>query len=201
MDNIIKDPVISYIILFFFMTIEGELALLIGIFVSELGYLPLPLTLLVALVAMYVGDYLWYWAGPYIEKFLPHRHIAKLLPFLDKGLKSRPTVTIMICKFIYFVNRFIILRARAVGLTPRQYMKADIIGGGIWFVLMSALGIIFSASYYLLKDYLRFAEVGLLLAIVLMGIAEHYLGAYFRVKLNNLFSKSNNNSVDLDTNI
>ncbi len=183
LNKLIEVPLLAYSVLFVGMAVEGEVALLAGIFSAELGYLDLRLVIVTALAGMWIGDIGWYYLGGYIEPFLPHRKITQMVPFIDRAIVQRPFATLSISKFAYFLHRFILIRMHQLRITPRQFIRMDAIAGGFWFIIIAALGIGFSASFVLLRHYIRIAEVGLVVIILIAGFAEHLVGKYLRKKL------------------
>lgn len=175
---------LGYVLLFVGMIVEGEITLLAAIFLTQTGHMQLPYVLLIAFVGMVIGDTLWYWFGHFLDRFLFARKILNgIMPALDKQLRRRPALSIFIAKFIYFLHRIVLIRVRPCGISYTQFIKADLIAITAWVAASTALGVLFAASFSLLKSYIKYAEIGLLFAVLTLAIGEHYLGSYYRKRL------------------
>ena len=175
---------LGYALLFIGMVVEGEVVLLAAVFLSQTGHMQLPYVLLVSFFGMVIGDSLWYWFGHYLDRFLFAKKIANgILPALDKHLQTRPTLSIFVAKFIYFLHRIVLVRARPCGIPFKKFFTADLVAIIAWIFTSTVLGIFFAASFSLLKGYIKYAELGLLLVIIILIAGEHYLSLYYKKRL------------------
>jgi undecaprenyl-diphosphatase len=181
---------LAYFLLFIGMIFEGELFYLAAIFSAHAGHLNTTNVIILATVGMMVGDILWYWFGPLvIEKLFPIKIKEKVIPRIDSMLKKRPTSTLIYSKFIYIAHRISLGRSKAAGLNFLSFIKRDFTAIFIWISTITVLGFVFSASFILLKKYLRFAEVSLLITIFIIYLAEVYLNKFFAKNSENLENK------------
>lgn len=174
---------LSYAIIFIGMLFEGEVFLFTAFFLASGGYIDPLDTLFFVVVGTLTGDLLWYFIGPHAERI---RFIQKILsPIarkIDNQLKKRPTLTILISKFIYGFHRPTLLRARLAGISLRQFIKIAFPTSILWIVVIASLAVLFSASIGLLKEYLKFAEIGLLLGISTFILADYLVFQLYRKK-------------------
>ncbi|HEY4498938.1 MAG TPA: VTT domain-containing protein [Candidatus Paceibacterota bacterium] len=175
---------LGYVVLFIGMVVEGEIVLLAAIFLTQTGHMQLSSVLLVAFVGMLIGDILWYWFGHFLDRFLLTRRIARgLMPAIDRQLRERPTLSIFIAKFVYLLHRIVLIRVRPAGVTFDRFIKADLVAISAWVAVSTVLGVLFAASFSLLKSYVRYAEVALLLAVLILITVEHFFSAFYKKRL------------------
>lgn len=179
-------PLLIYLVIFLGMVVEGEVVLLAAVFAAYTGYLNFSYVLVVSFVGMMFGDILWYWIGPHFERLLiPQKIKQTILPLIDAQLKKRPMVIIFVAKYIYFFHRIALVRIKPSGIPFLKFFSIDLVAIVTWIVTSTILGVTFAASFDLLRHYVRFAEIALLVGLVVILTAEHYIGKYFRKKLSN----------------
>lgn len=186
LDKLFDFQFVAYAAIFFGMMVEGEAVLFAGVFLANTGYLELSYVVIFALIGMVLGDLLWYWLGASLARFIPKKIVQGVLQVIDDHLKRRAFATIFLAKFIYFLHRLVLVRAKPAGVSFKTFLKADVMAATTWVIIVSVLGFLFSASFYLLKQYIRYAEIGLLIGIIVLVTAEHYTGKYLRKKLTSL---------------
>ena len=168
---------IGYIIVFFGMFVEGEIFLFTGAFLAHEGYFHLPWLMVVSLVGMMIGDLLWFRLGKKLnggDHWLSRWARRVGAPF-DAHLLARPRRTIFISKFTYGLHHAVLVRAGALNLKWSKFWRDDLLAIVIWVVTLSALGYFSSASFALVKHYLKFAEVTLAISLVIFLIVWHFL--------------------------
>lgn len=168
---------LAYILIFLGMMIEGDTVLFVAAFLTHQGILhPFPM-LLTALWGMILGDNLWYTLGFRLRNastFL-NRWAEKLAQPFDEHLKNHPLRTIFISKFTYGVGHAIFFRAGAIRIRWRKLEQSDILATIFWMAIVTGLGYFSSASFSLVKRYLRFGEVALLLGLIIFFTLEHLI--------------------------
>lgn len=175
---------LGYLIVFLGMVIEGETVLLAAVFLAQTGHMQLPYVLLASFAGMVIGDSLWYWFGHFIDRFLFTKKLVNgLMPAIDRQLRERPMLSIFIAKFIYFLHRIALVRARPCGVSFKKFFKADILAIFAWIIASTVLGILFAESFSLLKNYIKYAEIGLLLTVIILIVVEHRLSSYYKKRL------------------
>ncbi|MDE2001409.1 MAG: VTT domain-containing protein [Patescibacteria group bacterium] len=177
----------AYLILFIGMMVEGETVFFIAAFLTHQGYFSAVPIFITALWGMIIGDTLWYSLGYKIKR-------AKSLAFVgawaeriarpfDEHLRERPFHTIFISKFTYGFNRAIITRAGMLNLKWRNIEESDILATLVWLFIIGGLGYFSSASLAYFKNYIRYGEVGLLIAVILFIVLERLIAARARKRL------------------
>ena len=167
----------GYIILFLTMMIEGDTALFIASFLTHQGIFDPIAMFLTALWGMILGDNLWYSAG---LKFKNSAHwlnnwAERLAKPFDEHLVNKPFRTIFIAKFAYGVNHAIIFRAGTLKIKWSDIEKSDILATLLWMAVVGSLGYFSSASFTLVKNYLKFGEASLLLGLLIFLGLEYLI--------------------------
>ncbi len=177
LDVFILHPLLGYIIIFFGLFVEGDLLLFAAAFLARLGVFDLVPLVLVSIAGMLIGDALWYLAGKNKEKFPARlvRFFDRVASPFDNVLAARLFHTLLITKFAYGIHRLILARAGSVGAPFARFFKTDIIATLIWTATIIALGYFGGFALEALKQYVRFAEIGLLVLLVLVVFAEKWL--------------------------
>ena len=183
-----------YACIFFGMMIEGEVVLFTAFFLVYHGHIGFYQTIFFALTGIWVGDFSWFLAGPYLEKIKFIQKIYnKFSAPIDKQLVKRPYFIAILSKFVYGINRLTLLRARLSGVKIGKFIGMDIAASVIWVAVIASLAGIFSASLGFVRHYFKIAQ-GLLLAVLLFIIFSRFLSA----KLKEFFEAKNNKEDPFD---
>lgn len=177
LDTFILHPLLGYLIIFFGLFIEGDLLLFAAAFLARLGVFDIMPLIVVSIAGMLIGDALWYLVGRHKKRF-PTRLIAffdRVASPFDQMLTTRLFHTLLITKFAYGIHRLILARAGSVGAPFARFFKIDIVATLIWTAVIVSLGYFGGFALEPLKPYFRFAEVGLLVLLVLVVFAEKWL--------------------------
>ena len=166
-----------YAIIFIAMFLEGDVVLFMAFYVANSGHLNAPLLIVIAIVGVVVGDVLWYKIGEHLEKRSAiFRKIAtKITKTLDARLQRHPISTLCITKFTYGIHHAILLRAGAIRLPFKRYFWTMFTAGAVWTTVIGGLAYFSSTSMELFKSYLKYGEVGLLVAIIIFFAIMHLL--------------------------
>ncbi|MBI2514871.1 VTT domain-containing protein [Candidatus Wolfebacteria bacterium] len=171
---------VGYLIVFFGMMLEGDILLFTAGFLSQQHFLNTFYSLTLAFFGALIGDFIWYWLGrklngdktpPFIKKWLGH------LELLDNHLRDRPRRTIFISKFAYGFNHLTLMRAGTLGIRLADYIKANIWATIVWVLTVAGLGYLSGASFESVKRYLRFAEIALLMGLILFFLIWNFVVA------------------------
>lgn len=176
-------PTVAYGAVFLSMLFEGETLLFTTFYLAHQGYFSLPIIIIMAITGVLIGDTLWYKFGWYLEEKIPwvKKWLTPLSRHLDAYLAKHPWRTIFIAKFSYGFHHAVLLRAGAVKINFKRFLELDIISSLCWIALIGGLGYLSSSSAVILKQYLKYTEVGLFLGILLMIIVSHIIAR--RLKL------------------
>lgn len=167
----------NYIIIFLAMIVEGDPFLFSAFFLANEGVFGIATLSIVIFCGVLVGDLLWYWLGIKIDK-----HSSKLAgwaekvasPF-DEHLISRTFHTIFISKFTYGTYHAILVRAGMLRFPIRRFIGYDAISTIVWMMVVGGLGYFSSYSFSLIKQYLKIAEVGLLIGVLFFVFLSKYI--------------------------
>ena len=192
MSSIILDAISSlgawnYAIIFLAMIVEGDPFLFSAFFLANEGVFGIATLSIVIFLGVLVGDLLWYWLGVKIDKQnFSLREISrretKLMVWAEKvaapfddHLISRTFHTIFISKFTYGIYHAIILRAGMLRFPIRRFIGYDAISTIVWMAAVGGLGYFSSYSFSLVKQSLKYAEIGLLIGILFFLFISHYI--------------------------
>ncbi len=162
-----------YALLALGLLFEGEVVLFVTAYLVYEGYLHPLGTLVIAFSIVPIGDYIWYSIGRYIGhakpkvKNLADRFVRFIALPLDWRLTTKSASTLLVSKFTYGFHRPTLLRIGMLNVPRRQFIRADIIASWTWIIIVGAIGYISAAELSKLKKYFKFAEVGLLVGILI----------------------------------
>lgn len=176
LDYLTQYQSLGYWIVFVGMMAEGDILLFTVGFLVHRGYFNADLTLLVIFWGVIIGDNIWYVFGETMsEKSFFGRFITRVTQPFDEHLRNKTVRTIFISKFAYGLYRPIILRAGMLRLSFKQFIEGDIAASVLWIFLVGGLGYLSSASFFLIRRYLRYTEVSLLFGLILFILVSNFL--------------------------
>ncbi len=167
------------------MLIEGDITWFTLAFLISQGFFDLRLMLLVVFLGVVGSDTLFFFIGRWL-KFLPRfiylwsDRIAR--PF-DKHIEHRPLQTLLISKFAYGIHKPILVRMGMVEKSYWQFMKTDLPSIFTWLAVIGSLGYFSGLSFFLVQQYLRYAEVGLLIGLIVFFVVIKWATKYSLKKL------------------
>lgn len=175
---------LGFVIIFLGMMIEGDILLFTVGFLTHRGYFNIGLMLLVVSFGVLIGDNLWYIFGEMVnENSASGRFITRVVKPFDEHLKKRTVWTIFISKFAYGLHRLTLLRAGMLRLPFKKFIEGDISASAVWIVIIGGLGYLSSASFFLIRRYLRYSEVTLFFALILFILISHLITHFSKKKL------------------
>lgn len=166
---------LGYILVFIGMIFEGDIFLFTAAFLTHQQFFDARAMFLTAFSGVFFGDMFWYWIGVRFNgssHFL-NRWVHKLAKPFDRHLLETPLRAIFFSKFAYGVHHALLVRAGALGIKIRDFMKVDIIATLTWMSIVGGLGYVSSASLGTVKHYLRFTEFAFGLALILLFPLEY----------------------------
>jgi membrane protein DedA with SNARE-associated domain len=172
---------LGYAVVFIGMILEGDIVLFTSSFLAHQGFFDIGDLAFFILTGVFIGDSLWYLAGRLIDNHLSgnsrmslvNRWVTKIAMPLDTHLLNYPFRTIFISKFAYGLHHALLTRLGMLRFSWKRFVKIDFIANISWVFIVGGLGYFSGAAFFASKHYLRFAEVGLLLALILFLIVEH----------------------------
>jgi len=165
--------------------IEGDITWFTLAFLTGQGFFNLWLMSAVIFASAVVGDTLFFLIGRQI-KHLPNFVFLwadKISRPFDRHLNERPWQTILISKFAYGAHKPLLVRMGMTGKSYRDLVRADLPAIVVWQTVIGALGYFSGLSFFLVQRYLRFAEVGLLVGLILFFIIIKIVTNYSLKKL------------------
>jgi len=166
-----------YVIVFIGMFVEGDAILFTVFYLASLGHLDVWLLFGISVIGVIVGDMIWYRIGEHLEKRSEffRKIAAKMTKTIDKRLHKYPFSTLCITKFTYGIHHAVLLRAGAMHMSLKKYFLTMSFAAITWTSIIGGLAYFSSLSIELLKRYIRYGEVGLLIGIILFLIIMHLL--------------------------
>lgn len=163
--------ILSYLIVFFSIFIEGEIVLLLAGVLSHRGYLDIFDVMTIAFAAAILHDLLYWSIGKKLaetnrKKFL-FVNLEKSVNFLSR-LKVSNGLYIFISKFAWSLNRIVLVASGFLKVSVKELLRYSIPACLIWSVSLISIGHIFAYKTGLLKKDLKTA--GLFLAGFVMAI-------------------------------
>ncbi len=174
---------LGYLIIFLGMVFEGDGFLFATAFLTAQGFFDLGDSLAVVLFGVAAGDVLWYWFGVWLQDSWIGRWAARVAKPFDRHLIERTKRTLFISKFTYGFHHAMLLRAGTLRIPFWRLFKIDLAAILLWVAVIGGLGYGFSGSYELLKHYVHFAELGLLVIVSIVIIGGQLLSKYSEEKL------------------
>ena len=167
----------SYLIIFAGMIFEGDVFLFSAFFLVREGVFNIWPIIGIGFLGVILGDLLWYWLGIKVDKTNSRllRWAEKIAAPFDEHLISRTFHTIFISKYTYGIYHAILLRAGMLRFPLRRFIGYDAISTAVWMFIVGGLGYFSSFYFSMIKQYIRFAEIGLLAGIILFVFVSHYV--------------------------
>lgn len=167
------------------MMIEGDAVLFSAAFLTHRGFFDFVNMAAIVVLGVLIGDSLWYWLGMWLDRKFPavHRWLERATRPFDAHLVDRPLRTIFVSKFVYGLHHPLLMRAGVLGIAYKKFLKSDIISSAAWMVIVGGIGFFSSVSFFLARRFLRFAEVALLLGLLIFFFVWHFIAKSTKAKL------------------
>lgn len=163
-----------YLVIFFAMLLEGNVTLFTsGFLLSQGVFNPFLLFGAVFLGAM-AEDIIWFWFGFKVKGSTEKTAMwaAKITDPFAKHLVEKTFRTMLISNFVYGIHRAVIFRAGMEKMPIKFFVKQAAATLVIWVVLVGSLGYFAGASVGLLGKYYKYAQVLLLVAVIIFLYIE-----------------------------
>lgn len=153
--------------------LEGETILMLGGITAHLGYLKLPIVMIVAFIGSFSGDQLYFFLGRKKGKELLSRHPkwGKRADRAHKLLEKYHDLIMLGFRFVYGTRIMIpIVLGMSKNIKTSRFVVFNAIGAMIWSVVISAGGYLFGhALESFIKD-IKHYELEVIVAISVAGI-------------------------------
>lgn len=156
--------------------IPGQLLVIAGGAAASLGYIDVGDVIVVSTLGAVIGDYLGYVAGRrggrdmilrFGERFgLKPQHLDHAHTVLERN----PFVAIILGRFNNLTRAFIPYAAGSAGFPPRKFLVYNLVGGILWGVTSTLLGVLFGRSYKLAE-----AVLGRVLGVLFILLVGFYV--------------------------
>ncbi len=168
---------LGYAIVFFAMAFEGDATLFTITFLVHQRFLDIGDTFFVVVAGVLAGDIVWFTLGRKIIKPMSRADswLKRVSSSLDPHLKERTFYTIFFSKFAYGFHHILLARAGRLNISPKKFVKSDILASTLWIIIVGGLGYTAGAAYSLLRSYIKFAEVGLLVFLVIFVVVDRFV--------------------------
>lgn len=158
--------------------LEGETVLILAAVSAHLGYLKLPLVVLVAAIGAFIGDTFYFFAGRLYGRRLMERFpaLAKAVPRVDRFVGRWHALAVIVLRFTYglrIAGPIVLGAGRMHGFT---FVWANATGALLWAILLSAIGWGFGhAATRLLGNVARaeYIAIGIVAVIVVAVTVIH----------------------------
>jgi membrane protein DedA with SNARE-associated domain len=151
---------------------EGETILIIGGLTAHLGYLQLPLVMMVAFIGSFSGDQVFFFIGRAHGRDLIARHPrwSSRVEKIHRIIERYHDLIMLGFRFVYGIR---ILTPIVIGMNHRvkaiRFFILNAIGAVLWAVLISAGGFLFGAALDVLMKDIRRYEIEVILGVLLVG--------------------------------
>lgn len=170
---------LAYVLLFFAIVIEGELAMIFAGILAQIGVLDLVTVLGVSYAGAAGKTVSWYYLGVLLKraertgKFFSY--LEKRVLYLFPRLRESPFWSIFLSKFIYGINHFTLVLSGLMRLDFKTYLKAELSSSVLWVLGMVSLGYFAStAAIGYSKEFHKFSLV-ILLFILAFILLERFI--------------------------
>ena len=165
---------IAYAIIFFSLFIEGEAVIFIAFYLVHQGYIDFFDTTFFVLSGVFLNDVFWYYLGSFVNNDrLPFlKRFSRFISVIDANINKNPILTLTLSKFTYGFYRLTLMRARHAGISLRNFLKINFPISLAWIILVMGLSYALSESVLHLKKYIKFTEIGLMLAVLIFILAS-----------------------------
>ncbi|MAG44675.1 hypothetical protein CL633_02195 [bacterium] len=161
----------GYWLVFVGTFLEGEAVLLVAGFVSYLGEFNLWSVILIACLAIILGDNFQYYMGMKLGK----RFLKKFPCFkkLNGKFNKHSNKILLASRFMFGMRMACITMAGANRVNWKKFFKFNALSGVAWVMIMVFLGYAFGASFILLKKILKYSALSITVLIILAIIIYH----------------------------
>jgi membrane protein DedA with SNARE-associated domain len=152
---------------------EGETILIIGGLLAHLGYLRLPVVMLVAFIGSFSGDQFYFHIGRLkgIELLARYPHWQKRVHEVHQRIERYHDLIMLGFRFVYgmrIMTPFVLALNKKVKTS--RFVLLNAIGAAIWSVAVSGGGYLFGTAVEVVFKDIRNYQLGLILAISVVGL-------------------------------
>jgi membrane protein DedA with SNARE-associated domain len=180
--------ILSYLIVFFSIFIEGEIILLLAGVLSHRGHLDIFDVIMIASVAAILHDLLYWSIGQKLSKTSKKKiwfiDLEKVRGFLEK-LRLSNGLYIFISKFAWNLNRVILIASGYLKMPVKELMRYSVPASFVWSITFVSLGYVFAFETNILKKDFKTASLILVGFIIVIIVLENLLRKMLEKRTNN----------------
>lgn len=180
----------GYGLLFLGTLLEGEAILLAGGIFAYFGHFNLFLVMLVASVAIILGDNIQYFIGRKLGKnyfethnnflFIKKKHFEKI----RHKFNNHTHKILLASRFLFGARVATMVTAGAIKMPYKKFLKFNILSCLSWTVIIAFSGFAFGASFILLRKVLKYSALSITVLVILV-ILIYYKQSFFPARLEN----------------
>jgi len=178
----------GYLAIYIGTFLEGETILILGGFAARLGYLELPLVMLMAFLGALSGDQFFFfmgrWHGRALLKKYPRLH--ERATKVHQLLHRYHTYLILSFRFLYGLRMVTPLVLGSGHVKAFRFLSLNIVSAFVWAVAVTIAGYLFGQVLQTMMGDIKRYELGAMLAIVAFGILMALIHLYRRRRRNSL---------------
>ena len=171
----------GYLIIFIGTVLEGETVLVLSAIAAHLGYLSLPLVIIVATIGAVTGDLLCFALGRnYGHYIVSHfSFVARQTSRASALVERYPNISIISFRFIYGLKLSGAILIGMSKVSTQRFVILNFFGATLGAVSITMFGYIFSAAIgYVLSDIYKMQKIFFL--VVLAVVALYYIAIFFK---------------------
>jgi membrane-associated protein len=168
---------LGYVLVAFGMVFEGDGMLFTSAFLTAEGFFDIGDILIVIFISVLLGDSMWYWIGKKYAMRFPRfvNVVNKFAKPFDRQMTRNPTRTLIVTKFLYGAHHAVLIRSGMLNLGFKKFIKGDLIAIPVWVSVVGGLGFFSERTLLPARQYLKFAEISLLLGLIAFFALEYFL--------------------------
>lgn len=162
----------GYPALFLGTLLEGETVLLLAGVAAHGGFLALPGVIAVAVLGGFCGDQFYFWVGRRFGERLLARFpaLARRAARVHALLERYHQPLILVLRFLYGLRTVGPITIGTSRVPWPRFAALDFAGAVMWASLGASAGYVLGQGVQLLLGELKYVEIGLAVAVVLLGI-------------------------------
>jgi len=154
--------------------LEGDAFIFTSIFLAAHGLLNPFITLAILYGSTIAMDTFLYRLGARYANSSAwiFRTVYKTSPYIDRHLSKRLAKTLFLTKFMYGVHHLALLRAGALKIDPKRFLRYDLAASAVWIAVVGGFALLANAAVPFLRHSLHFTEVVLTIGLALFFVVE-----------------------------
>ncbi len=170
--------ILSYIIVFLSIFVEGEIVLLVAGVLSNKGLLDISNVIIVASCAAILHDLLFWSLGKKLLKTNKKKiffvNLDRVKSFLDK-LRLSDGVYIFVSKFAWNLNRIILVAAGYLKMPVQELLRFSVAASIVWSITFVSLGYVFASKTDILRTDVKTATIAVSVFVIAIIGLENFL--------------------------